>query len=78
MQVKEKSPVGNVILKMYEGEFRKVSHLSLFHMQGFNNTTGIVRSSNCLKYHFYLKRHNFNITDLFFKTLEQNAVMLFW
>ena len=40
-------------VKKYQGEFRKVSHLSLFHMWGFNVITGVVILFNCLKYHFY-------------------------
>ena len=39
-------------VKKYQGEVRKVSHLSLFHMWGFNIITGIVESSNCLKISF--------------------------
>ena len=48
----------------------------VFPHVGFKIITGVVISSNCLKISFLLKRHNFNITDLFFKTLEQKVVML--
>ena len=46
-------------------------------MLGFKIITGVVISSNCLRISFLLKHHNLNITDLFFKILEQKVVMLY-
>ena len=36
--------------------------------------TGVAISSNFLKIQFLFQRHNFNVTDLLFKALEQKVV----
>ena len=39
--------------------------------------TGVSISSNCMRIQFLFQRHNFNVTDLLLKTLEQKVVTFF-
>ena len=44
-----------------------------FHM----HFTGVSISSNCMRIQFLFQCHNFNVTDLLLKTIEQKVVMFF-
>ena len=43
----------------------------------FETFTGVSISSNCMRIQFLFQRHNFNVTDLLLKTVEQKVVTFF-
>ena len=76
----EKKTANSNILSLNLKLFRtKVDIKSVIRDYSFRNyvVTGVAISSNCTRTQFLFQRHNFNVTDLLLKTLEQKAVPFF-
>ena len=58
-------------LKYCQDEYCKNAKATNFEI------TGVSISSNCMRIQFLFQRHNFSVTDLLLKTVEQKVVTFF-
>ena len=54
-----------------------LKQIGKFEAKNNISITGVSISSNCMRIQFLFQRHNFNVTDLLLKTVEQKVVTFF-